>query len=178
MKKLFTGMMLVTALLAGCAHNTPTEAPNGGHEESNSMSVQNPSLPSWLSISSDKISSITIQGWGPGAAGNFTIYPANGTSPRLINTLIDGLSNAKAIKPYTTPISQGGGEWIELTMTNGTSISFATFPNEPKPIQYIVNFDDKSQGPKRSTMISDVSGKVTTVLHEIAKGKLVRQKSN
>lgn len=137
--------------------------------------VQNPELPSWLSISSNDVSSISIQGWGPGADGSFTIYPANGTSPRLINTVIDGLSNDKAIKPYTTPISQGGGEWIELKMKNGTSISLATFPNDPKPTQYIVTLDSAPGKPEKSAMISDVSGKVTSVFNEINKGKLVRQ---
>lgn len=141
-------------------------------------SGRNPELPSWLSISSNDIRAISIQGWGPGADGNFTIYPAYGTSLSLINTVLDGLSNDKAIKPYTTPMSQGGGEWLELKMQNGTSISLATFPNEPKLPQYIVTLDSALGKPEKSTMISDVSGEVTSVFNEMNKGKLVRQKTH
>ncbi|QQE78913.1 hypothetical protein [Alicyclobacillus sp. SO9] len=138
-------------------------------------SVQNPDLPSWLSISTTDINSISIQGWGPGAAGNFTIHPAKGTSARLINTLLKGLSNDTAIKPYQTAISQGGGEWLELKMKNGTSISFTSAPNNPT--QYTVKLDSASGKPEKDTMISDASGKITSVLNEISKGKLVRQKT-
>ncbi|MFB5188716.1 hypothetical protein [Alicyclobacillus fastidiosus] len=172
MKKAMISMLAIPMLLVGCgqAKTQPDVA--------SPSSVQNPELPSWLSISNSDIRYITIQGWGPGADGNFVIYPTVGSSSKLINTVIDGLSNDKAIKPYETPISQGGGEWLELTMKNGTSISLTTIPNGPRPFQYVVRLNSASGKHVTSTMIRDVSGKVTLVLDEMAKGKLIRQKTH
>lgn len=173
----FFSVLAIPMILTGCGQAKNQNATNVHPTPTPPSSVQNHNLPSWLSISTADISSISIQGWGPGAAGNFVIYPASGTSTRLTKTMIDGLSRDEQITPYETAVSQGGGEWIDLKMKNGTSISFATFPNEPTPLQYIVTLNNTSGNQEKRTMILDDSGKVTSVFREINKGKLVRQKT-
>lgn len=171
MKKIwFLSVLAIPMILAGCdqvkcqnvtdSHPTPTSP----------SSVQTHRLPSWLSISTADINSILAKGWGPAVSGNYVIYPASGTSRRLIMTLVEGLSSDKEIAPHRTAVSKGGKR-IELKMKNGTSISFATIPNEPRPFQYIVTLDSSTGQQEKNAMISDDSGKVASVLDEIAKEK-------
>lgn len=127
-------------------------------------------LPSWMLISANDVSSISVQGWGPGAEGSFVINPPAGQSATLIHSLVNRLPKDKAIKPYVTAISQGGADWLVVKLKNGASIEFGNFPNDPTPIQYNVTLTSKSGKQERSAMISEDSGVVTSTILVISYG--------
>jgi hypothetical protein len=138
--------------------------------------AQNISLPSWLLFSPNDVSSVSVQGWGPGAEGNFTVHPAVGQSSILINSLVNRLPKDKAIRPYETLQSQGGESWLNIQLQNGSSIDFKSFPNELNPLQYHVIFSSSSDKKEKTAMISDISGVVTNAINEITnKGVMVRE---
>lgn len=138
------------------------------------------SLPSWLSFSPKDVSSVSVQGWGPGKYSNFTVHPAVGQSSILINSLVKQLPQDKAIKPYVTTVSTGGESWLNIQLENGSLIDFKSFPNEPKPFQYHVILTSSSGKEEKNAMISDISGVVTNAINEIkSKGVMVsRTKSH
>jgi|GEM_PF-4777068 len=140
---------------------------------------QNSELPSWMSISSSDVSSISVQGWGPGADGNFMVYPPIGQSASLIHSLVAQLPKDRVIKPHVTATSQGGADWLVVKLKNGTTIQLASFPNDPTPMQYHVTLTNKSGKQEKSAMISDDSGIVTSTIHEISSnGIMVGQKKH
>lgn len=138
-----------------------------------------PSKPSWLTVSAQDVSSIEVQGWGPGADGNYVIHPAAGQSAKLIDSLVHQLSKDKAIKSHQTGSATGGAHWLKVQLKNGSSITFADFPNDFTPVQYIVTLKNKSGKQESSLMISDVSGGVSSAINDITNnGTVVRQKPN
>jgi hypothetical protein len=135
-------------------------------------------LPSWLSFSVSDVSSVRVQGWGPGADGNFTIKPSAEQLSTIVNSLVKKLSQDKAIRPHATSQSQGGESWLVVQLKNGSSIEFKDFPNETKPIQYRVILTSSS-GKEKTTMISDTSGVVKIAIQEItSKDVMMRNKAN
>lgn len=157
----------IVGILAGCGQSSAVS------------SKVSSNLPSWMLISSNDLSSISVQGWGPGADGSFIVNPPAEQSATLINSLVNRLPKDKAIKPHVTAISQGGADWLVVKHKNGTSIEFANLPNEPTPIQYHVTLTSKSGKQEKSVMISDYSGVVTSTIQEISsKGVMVREKNH
>ncbi len=157
----------IVGILAGCGQSSSVS----GRVSSN--------LPLWMLISANDISSISVQGWGPGADGSFIVNPPAKQTATLINSLVNRLPKDKVIKLRVTAISQGGADWLVVKLKNGSSIEFANFPNDPTPIQYNVTLTSKSGKQEQSAMISDDSSVVTSTIQEISnKGVIVREKKH
>ncbi|MCF8564560.1 hypothetical protein LLE49_07355 [Alicyclobacillus tolerans] len=161
--------------LAGCGQ-IPMGNDGGTTTVSNKISSN---LPSWMLISTNDVSSISVQGWGPGADGNFVVNPPARQSTTLINSLVNQLLKDKSIEPHVTAISQGGADWLQVKLKDGSSLVFAGFPNEPRPFQYNVTLANTSGKQEKNATISDDSGVITSTIQEISnKGVMVREKKH
>lgn len=88
--------------------------------------------------------------------------------------IIDSLSMDKTIKPHATALSTGGQVWLKANLETGNFIMLEMFPNEPTPTQFIVRLSSASGKTEKTAMISDVSGRMTSVFDSIVRsGDLV-----
>ncbi|MFD1673743.1 hypothetical protein [Alicyclobacillus fodiniaquatilis] len=175
MKRLLLGMSTALILsLAGCETSGTDEFDKAVTNKGGSSD-----LPSWMLISSNDVSSIGVQGWGPGADGSFVVNPSAGLSATLINSLVNQLPKDKAIKPHVVGESQGGADWLQVKLNNGSSLTFEGAPNESRPFQYGITFTNASGKQEKSAMISDVTGVVTSTIQKISsKGVMAREKKH